>query len=505
MNLSELLAYQSRKYPLQEGLITPTTRVTYKEWNSKVNQFAHALRRLGIQRADKVMIHMPNTIEFVISYFAVHRIGAIAVPVNARLINSELSYIFNHSDTTFFLTHELLFEQVADLVHEKIGTFIKTGSATDDWLSFEELMSYESGVDIVNTVEEDAEASILYTSGTTGKPKGVVFTHRNILTVARMMAVEMEMKPGSRMLHMMPLSHSAPLHLFMAAGTYVGAAHILAPSFSPELLLELASSERSTHFFGAPVAYLLTAKHPKVTETDLSWMKYWVYGGAPLSRSEVQFIQEQLDTEQLYCVYGLTEAGPNGSLLLPLDHDEKAGSIGQRAALNCEMKVVDEQGNETGIDEVGEIILRGEGTMKGYYKDEVKTKEALKGGWLYTGDLAQRDQDGFYWVVDRKKDIIISGGSNVYPREIEDALLRHPHVQDAAVIGVPHPDWGETVKAFIVHDGTMHQLAEDCKEYLRHEIADYKIPKIYEGISELPRNATGKLMKNQLRDQIHNR
>ncbi|MCA1011198.1 class I adenylate-forming enzyme family protein [Halobacillus halophilus] len=505
MNLSELLAYQSRKYPQKEGLITPDARLDYKEWNFKVNQFAHALQRLGIHPADKVMIHMPNTIEFAISYFAVHRIGAIAVPVNARLIANELSYIFDHSDTTFFLTHELLFEQVAKLAHEKKGTFIKTGSATDYWLSFEELMSQESGKEILNTVEEDTEASILYTSGTTGEPKGVVFTHRNILTVARMMAVEMEMKPDSRILHMMPLSHSAPLHLFMAAGIYVGATHILAPSFSPELLLKLASSERSTHFFGAPVAYLLTAKHPKVTETDLSWMKCWVYGGAPLSRREVQFIQEQLDTEQLYCVYGLTEAGPNGALLLPLEHDDKAGSIGQRAALNCEMKVVDDQGNEAGIDEVGEIILRGEGTMRGYYKDEGKTKEVLKDGWLYTGDMALRDQDGFYWVIDRKKDIIISGGSNVYPREIEEALIRHPHVQDAAVVGVPHPDWGETVKAFIVQDGTINRLAEDCREYLRQDLADYKIPKLYEEVRELPRNATGKLMKNQLRDQIHTR
>ncbi|KHE66900.1 class I adenylate-forming enzyme family protein, partial [Halobacillus sp. BBL2006] len=445
MNLSELLAYQSRKYPSKEGLITIDERLTYKEWNQAVNQFAKALQRLGVQPNDKFVIHMPNTIEFVISYFAVQRVGAVAVPINARLMAEEVSYIIDHSDAKGFLTDDRLFNQVSSLPKNNNGIFIKTNESAEGWLSFDELLESEDRSEVKCEVKDEDEAAILYTSGTTGRPKGVVFTHKNIMTVASMMAVEMEMKPTSRMLHMMPLSHSAPLHLFLIGGTYVGATHVLSPSFTPDRLLELVSKERTTHFFGAPVAYLMTAKHPKVTETDLSWMKYWVYGGAPLSQTEVHFVEEQLDTDHLCCVYGLTEAGPNGTLLMPQEHSSKAGSIGQRAALNCEIRLVDEQGQDVGTNEVGEIILKGEGNMKGYYKDKTRTEEAFQDGWLFTGDLAMKDQDGFYWVVDRKKDMIISGGVNIYPREVESILLEHPHITDIALVGVPHAYWGETV------------------------------------------------------------
>ncbi|MGP4061311.1 class I adenylate-forming enzyme family protein [Halobacillus sp. H74] len=501
MNLSELLAYQSRKYPEKEGIVTLEERLTYREWNDKVNQFARALSRLGVQDGEKVIIHMPNTKEFVISYFAVHRLGAIAVPVNARLVANEVSYIYDHSDATVFLTHELLFDQVSQLADEKYGTFVKTGAPKQPWHSFSEIMEKEVATELVNDAHEDEEASILYTSGTTGDPKGVVFTHKNILTVSSMMAVELEMKPSSRMLHIMPLSHSAPLHLFLAGGTFVGATHILASTFTPDLMLDLVAKERVSHFFGAPVAYLMAAKHPKVTDTDLSWVKYWTYGGAPLSKTEVEFVREQFNTDSLCCLYGLTEAGPSGTLLLPKEHDEKAGSVGKRAALHCEFRVIDEQGNEVVAGRTGEIALKGEGIMKSYYKDEKKTEDTFMGDWLLTGDMGMVDEDGYLWVIDRKKDTVISGGVNVYPREIETALLQHPHIEDAAVIGVPHPDWGETVKAFVIQNGQISDIEKECRSYLETQLADYKIPKLYEELEELPRNVTGKLLKHHLRKQ----
>ncbi|WLR49296.1 long-chain-fatty-acid--CoA ligase [Halobacillus litoralis] len=501
MNLSELLAYQSRKYPGKEGIVTPEERLTYQEWNSQVNQLARGLMRLGIQAGDKVIIHMPNTKEFVISYFAIHRLGAIVVPINARLVLNEITYIYDHSDAVALLTHDLLIDQVKGLADERVGTFIKTGDVDGAWHSFSDILSKEEPLEMINDAHEDEEASILYTSGTTGQPKGVVFTHKNILTVSSMMAVELEMKPSSRMLHMMPFSHSAPLHLFLAGGTFVGATHIIAPTFTPDLLLELASTERASHFFGAPVAYLMTAKHPKVKETDLSWVKYWTYGGAPLSKKEVQFVREQFETDSLCCLYGLTEAGPSGTLLLPQEHDEKAGSVGKRAALHCEVCLVDENGQEVGSGKVGEIALKGEGIMKGYYKDEEKTAATFRDGWLLTGDMGEKDEDGYLWVIDRKKDMIISGGVNIYPREVEELLLQHPHIEDVAVVGVPHPDWGETVKAHIVQTGQMKEVENECRRFLQEHLADYKIPKLYEEMEELPRNATGKLLKHRLREQ----
>jgi acyl-CoA synthetase (AMP-forming)/AMP-acid ligase II len=502
MNLPDLLAHQARKFPKKEAIVTQSDRISYMEWHITVNKLADSLQKLGIQKGDKVVLHMPNTKEFMYTYFAVQRLGALIVPINAKLVQNEVSYILQHSDAKMFVTHEMLFEGVRNLEKSDNLTLVKTGNAIDHWLSLEDLMAAGNSDEIACDLTEDDEASILYTSGTTGDPKGVVFTYRSILTVAGMICIEMEMKPESRVLHMMPLSHSAPLHLFMGAGIYVGAAHVLTPTFTPDLLLETVEKEKITHFFGAPIAYLASGKHPKIAEFDLSSMEYWVYGGASLSTQEVEFVKKQFSTEKLMCVYGLTEAGPSGSLLAFDEHDAKAGSIGRRGALHCEIRIVDEKGHDVAQGEVGEIILRGEGNMKRYYKDPEKTSETLRGDWLYTGDMAKQDEDGFYWIVDRKKDIIISGGVNIYPKEVEDQLLAHPQITDAAVVGVPNPDWGETVKAFVVTEGELENLTETLQDYLQDKLASYKIPKLYEELEALPRNATGKLLKNQLREQM---
>ncbi|WP_371069399.1 class I adenylate-forming enzyme family protein [Sediminibacillus sp. JSM 1682029] len=501
MNIPDLLAIQSRKYPEHEAIVTPDERLTYRQWNRTVNQLCSSLLELGVVKGDKVVLHMPNTKEFLICYFAVQRLGGIIVPINPKLVEQEAAYILEHSDARMFLTHEAVFPAVSNLPDKVEGMFAKTGRHSDQWLSIDELILEGASGEISCQLTEEDEAALLYTSGTTGAPKGVLYTYRNILSVAVMICIEMTMKPESRILHMMPLSHSAPLHLFMVAGTYVGGVHVLVPNFSPELLLETVSKEKTTHFFGAPIAYLASAKHPGIEEYDLSSMEYWVYGGAPLSGPEVTFIQEKFSTKKLMCVYGLTEAGPNGTLLGFDDHPHKAGSIGHRAALNCEIKLVDEHGREVEQGQVGEIILKGEGNMKGYYKEPEKTAETLKDGWLYTGDMAKRDEDGYYWVVDRKKDIIISGGVNIFPKEVEQMLLSHPAVADVAVVGVPHPDWGETVKAYVVVVLEVEDLTAECRQFLDGKLADYKIPRLYEELKALPRNATGKLLKGQLRSQ----
>lgn len=502
MNLPNLLAHHARKFPDKEAIVTPTERLTYKEWDRCVNKLAHSLRELGISRGDKVVLHMPNTKEFLITYFAVQRLGALIVPINARFVAHEIDYILENCEARMFITHNLVFNQVAGLGKKAGVTFVKTGESETGWYSWDGLLEKGSEEEIFCPLHEDDEASILYTSGTTGKPKGVVFTYRNILDVASMICIEMDVKPDSRILHMMPLSHSAPLHLFMGAGIYTGATHVAVPTFSPELLLETIERERITHFFGAPIAYLSSARHPNIHTYDLSSMVTWVYGGAPLAPKEVEFLKTVFTTGKLVGVYGLTEAGPNGTLLEHEEHDEKAGSIGRRAALHCEIRIVDENGNDVKPGEVGEIILRSEGNMKGYYNDPVKTQETLKDGWIYTGDLARQDEDGYFWVVDRKKAVIISGGVNVYPKEIEDLLIEHPKIADVAVIGVPHPDWGETVKAFVVLKEDMVDVEQECKAFLQGKLADYKIPKLYEVVVALPRNATGKILKNQLRQQV---
>src|SRR5690625_2537779 len=227
-------------------------------------------------------------------------------------------------------------------------------------------------------------------------------------------------------------------------------------------------------------------------------MKWWVYGGASLSKEEVTAIQTAFNSNHFVCVYGLTEAGPSGSLLLKEEHDKKQGSVGKRAPLHTELRIIDESGNDVLPNEVGEIVLRGEGNMIGYYNNEEATNETFIGDWLKTGDLAKRDEDGFIWVVDRKDDLIISGGVNIYPKEIEDTMIRYPGVQEAAVFGVPDEEWGEIVKA--VFSASEKVELDNLRTFLQDHLSTQKTPRLFEQVEALPRNAAGKVLKQELRE-----
>ncbi|GAB0169034.1 long-chain-fatty-acid--CoA ligase [Lysinibacillus sp. CTST325] len=497
MNSSNLLARNARKYPMSEAVVCQGRRVTYRDLDEQVTRLSHALLEQGVRQGDKVIIFMPNVVEFVVSYFAIQRIGAIVVPVNAKFTLQEVEYVAQHADAKAILVHEAIFAAVENIM--VIPLKIKTGQEQAGWLNYETLIQHASSQTIDCQLNEDDVSTILYTSGTTGKPKGVLFSYRNILTVAQMIAVEMEVKPESRILLMMPLTHSAPLHLFLMAGVLVGSTNVLTPTFTPDLFIDSMEQERTTHFFGAPVAYLLTAQLPRLQTADLSSMKWWAYGGAPLSQNEIRSIQKAFRTDNVTCVYGLTEAGPNGSIMFGEEHATKAGSVGRRAPLGAELRIINDNGEDVSVGEVGEIVLSGEGNMLGYYKDDVATKAAFIDGWLKTGDLARLDEDGFIWIVDRKKDVILSGGVNIYPKEIEDSMLSYKGIFEVAVIGVPHPEWGETVKA--VYAAKMEIDEDELKAYLEEHLAKYKIPRIFERVEALPRNASGKILKQSLKGQ----
>ncbi|MFJ7954001.1 class I adenylate-forming enzyme family protein [Lysinibacillus sp. NPDC096418] len=497
MNSSNLLARNARKYPMNEAIICHGRRVSYSQLDEQVTRFSHALLKQGIEPGDKVVIFMPNVLEFVVSYFSIQRIGAIVVPVNAKFTLSEVLFVTQHAGAKAIIAHEAIFSSVESILTVPIK--IKTGQVQDGWLSYDALIQEACSETIDCQLNEDDASTILYTSGTTGKPKGVLFIYRNILAVAQMIAIEMEVKPESRILLMMPLTHSAPLHLFFMAGMLVGSTNVLTPTFTPDLFIDMIEQEKTTHFFGAPVAYLLTAQMPRLQTADLTSMKWWVYGGAPLSQKEVRFIQNALQTDNLTCVYGLTEAGPSGAILFGQEHTQKAGSIGNRAPFGTELRIVNENGGDVLVGEIGEIVLYGEGNMMGYYKDEEATKVAFIDGWIRTGDLARFDEDGYIWIVDRKKDVIISGGVNIYPKEIEDCLLSYEGVFEVAVIGVPHPQWGETVKA--VYASKVDVNEEVLVAYLGEHLAKHKIPRIFECVEALPRNAAGKILKQSLKGQ----
>lgn len=508
MNLSKILQINGNKYPDREALVLGEQRLTYRQWNEQADHLAQHLQQRGIQRGDKVVLMMPNVPDFAILYFAVLRAGGVVVPINVQFSRDEVAYILEDCQAKGLVVHEGVFPAVAELAKMQSSRFyVKTGPPEGRW---ESLGDWKSSLtrgqadtfDPMTLTEED-EVDILYTSGTTGRPKGVRFSHGNLLTVGTMTAIEFEVNLESRILHMMPLSHSAPLHLMFISAVIVGASHVFYPSFAPDLFLRLVEQERVTHFFGAPVAYLLSMQEPAFHRTDLSSVKYWLYGGAPLSKTQADAIAEGFGKDKLVCVYGLTEAGPSGTLMHHRDHHEKSGSIGRRGALFTEVEIVDEEGQPCPVGQIGEIRLRGEGMMQGYLNRSKEMAQTLKNGWVYSGDLAFRDEDGFFWIVDRKKDVIITGGINVYPKEVEDALGSHPAVEEVAVVGLPHQTWGETVTAFVVPKPGKSPLDEEAwlKEircFLKGKIAEYKIPRRVKVLTELPRNTSGKILKHQL-------
>lgn len=495
MTIPGYVTRNARKYPDHEAVVEPDARHTWAQLDRRVNQLANYLHdEHGIEPGHRVALFLPNNFAFVVSYFAVQRLGAVVVPINVRLATPEVNYIVDNSDSELVITCALTDAAIKPLYDDGLSVL---------WLDdIDTLLSGLDSDDFGHPLDNDDPCVLLYTSGTTGRPKGVLFNHNAIRDVGTMFALEMSFTPQSRLLSLMPFTHSAPLNLSLVGGTLVGSTHVIAPTFTPDLLLDLVEKERTTHFFGAPVAYMLTAQHPTIAERDLSSMTHWIYGGGPLAGEHANLARKAFRSDNFYCVYGLTEAGPTGCVLLPHEHASKAGSIGKRAAFNTEVRLVDEQNQPVPSGEAGELQLTGEGLMLGYWQNPDATDDVLTAdGWLKTGDIAIQDEDGYYWVKDRRKDLIISGGVNVYPREIEDALATHPAVLESAVVGVPHPDWGETVKAFVVLNRTLTDAEAILKQHLKPLLADYKVPRHFEIRDELPHNANGKVLKHVLRQE----
>jgi len=495
-NLWNLLERNARNFPDALAVRYPTERrnLNWFELRDEALKLATQLTSLGLSKEERIGILFHNCPEFIVAFYAVAYLGAVVVPINGRLTVPEINYILEDSGA-----RALLFSadkrEIAELAVQGTNVTVLLSNA-----EFSKDILEQSTRDhrVSGYAEASEMAEILYTSGTTGRPKGVMLSHYSVIAVAQMMAYEAQIYSGDNALILMPLTHSAPLNLFMVGACWAGASVTLG-EFTPQTLLELAVSERTTHFFGAPVAYQFMLKVPNLNDYDLTAMKCWIYGGAPVGREQILAWQKAIPGAFM-SVYGLTEAGPNGMALRPMEHERKAGSIGNRGAINSEVKLMDEAGSEVGNGEVGEIALKVPSLMLGYYNNPTATEQAIQDGWLLTGDIAKKDEDGYIWFMDRKKDMIISGGVNIYPKEIEDLLLTHPSITDVAVIGLPHADWGETVCAVIVvSPGSNSINATVLKDFCSGKLADYKIPKLVKVVPALPRNSTGKVQKSVLR------
>ncbi len=489
--LLDLLERSARNFPEDTAIRSPRQEasLTWRELRRLALAGAGALAAQGVRPGDRVGMLLGNTIEFGPAFFAILYAGAVAVPVHARLTAGEARGILAHAEAAAVVCSP----ETAGLAGE--GRRILTP---------EELRRGPAPAAALAVTSLD-DAEVLYTSGTTGDPKGVVMTHAAVVETAAMAAYEFGMRPRERVAVLMPLTHSAPLNLFFLGSVYSGSPVVL-DAFNPRdpaAMLAALAAEGAQYLFAAPVAYLLGLKADP-SQYDLSAMKTWIYGGAPMSAQQVRAVRQAYGGRWM-SVYGLTESGPNGMALGDEDHERKAGSIGWHPTVNTEVRLLGDAGEDVAPDVPGELVMRTPSAMRGYLKNPEATAAVLRDGWIHTGDMAVRDQDGYYWMLDRKKDLILSGGYNVYPREVEEAILTHPAVADVAVVATPHPEWGETVTAVVVLKEGGSLTLEELRGHLRPMLASQKHPRRLEIGETLPRNATGKLLRHELRDRLAQR
>jgi len=504
MHLAGLVSRNKRTVPDKEAIIYQDKRYTWSEVDDRVNTVANALIKAGVKQGDKVAMWMFNSDLFVIAFYGIVRVGAVAVPANFRLAPPEAEYIFDNCDAGTLIFDDVFEPAVREMKGRlsKVKHFMSAGPGRfDGFQPLEEVMASGDFSDPGIEVDEYTESEIIYTSGTTGRPKGAVLVHHNQMVLTTTVCSLYSLNPDDRILHVAPLFHSAELNLYLNPGTYLGCTHVIMKEFVPSQVLAMIQKEKITQFFGAPIMYLTMMNVPNFDDYDLSSVRFYGYGAAPMAAESVKQMITKFKSTNFFCLCGLTEGGPGGIALRPNDQVRKAGA-GGKYIVNMETRLVDTNDNtitEPGI--VGELVIKGDTTMKEYYKNPEATADTIRDGWVHSGDLGVLDDEGYITLVDRIKDMIITGGENVYSKEVEDAVYEHPKISSAVVIGVPHLAWGETVMAVVTLRPEQKLTLEELREFLKTRLADYKTPRLLDVVEALPVNVSGKVMKYRLRDQ----
>ena len=497
MNLAQMMNLNARKYPEKTSLRYNGNSLTYGALREASERAAGLLQGWGIKKGDKVAIMSQNTPDFVIAFFGIIKAGGVAVPVNHKLMAPEVEYILEHSEAKI-----IFFDGALESVMFKLTNPIRKvcmDSAVAGYDLFADLLKTPTTFTEV-AISDDDYAEILYTSGTTGKPKGCLHTHRSVIMAGITGALAVKIGEQDITLMAMPIWHSSPLNNWFMGTQYVGGTVVLIREYHPLHFLQAIQSERCTVYFGAPISYILPIQMiPQYGDFDLSSMRSWIYGGGPMAEDTARMVMAKYRSDNFYQVYGMTESGPTGTVLMPYEQVAKAGSIGSKALPGADLVVMKSDGTPATKGEVGEIWLQADSMMKGYFKNPEATQEAFHGDWYKTGDMARIDDDGYLYIVDRTKDMIVTGGENVYSKEVEDVLVSCPEIMEAAVIGIPNAEWGETVAAVVVPAKDKVIDSDFIKGYLADKLAKYKIPRVFHIVETLPHTPTGKVMKYQLR------
>jgi long-chain acyl-CoA synthetase len=489
-NLASVLVDTAKQSGDRTAIKLDDVEVTYEQVDQGSAAVAGLLKSKGVGAGDRVGIMLPNVPYFALVYYGALRIGATVVPMNVLLKGREVTFYLEDPEAKVLFAWGD-FEEAAKTGADEAGTeliLVKPGE-------FEKLLAEQDPYTEVEDRQDDDTAVILYTSGTTGKPKGAELTHDNLLQNTKVIQNLADTSDDDVVLGALPLFHSfgqtCGLNGTMAAGGMLS----MIPRFDPGKALEIIQRDKVTIFQGVPTMYTAMLNHPEKENYDLSCLRLCISGGSAMPVEIMKGFEEAFGCKVLEG-YGLSETSPVASFNHP-DRERKPGTIGTPVE-GVEFKLVDEEGKEVEQGEVGEIIIRGHNVMKGYWNREDATKESIKDGWFYTGDMGTVDEDGYYSIVDRKKEMIIRGGYNVYPREIEEVLYEHPAIQEVAVIGVKDDNMGEEVAAAIVLKDGEDVSEDDIKEYVKKEVANYKYPRKIWFTDDLPKTATGKILKREI-------
>jgi long-chain acyl-CoA synthetase len=467
---------------------------TYKEFQVAVKRTAALLAENGIGKGDVVSLLLPNSVEYVIAYFACWQIGALAGPINSLLKAQEIAYVISNSEAkAWMVSSEFLpvVEALRDELSHQLRVVIPFDNEAETTYGMDETLAPE--LDLA----PDDEAIIIYTSGTTGKPKGCLLTHCNVIANARQISSWLSFTETDRLLTIMPLFHMNAVSVTTMSALYAGGSTVVSPKFSASRFWQIISDYRITSFGSvATMLSMLLSTHPDGVPAGLNTeqLRFAMCGSAPVPAEILKRFEETFNCLVIEG-YGLSESTCR-STFNPPDTRRRPGSCG--VPIGNEMRVVDEEDRDVPTGELGEIVLRGENILKGYYKNEAANETAFRNGWFHTGDIGYRDADGYYFIVDRKSDMIIRGGENIYPREIDEVLYQHPDIAAAAVVGIPDKLYGEEVGAVVVLKNGATSSEQEVIEFCKARLADYKCPKVVRFVEDIPKGPTGKLLKREL-------
>ena len=511
MNIGTLLTKSARTFPNQLAIAYGDHEWTYAQFNARTNQLANALRNLGVAQGHHVAVLMYNYPQMLEAMFACFKMGCAAVPINFRLHPNEFSFIIDHSEAETVITSPEFTEPLRSL-HDRLPRVrhtITTSGADRECLDYESVLrdGHEEFKDA--EVNPDDVAWLFYTSGTTGRPKGAMLTHRNLMAMSQ--DFHISICPGfgrnEVVMHAAPLSHGSGLYAIPNVGK--AAMHVMpaAKSFDPQMILQTVEKYRVTNMFIAPTMVKILIDSPAIDQYDHSSLKAMIYGGGPMLVEDLTKAIEKLGP-CLVQLYGQGESPMTISYLPHPDHvlngtEKQMKHLASAGITHTDLEIAIFDGEDRPLPsgEIGEIVTRSDVVMKGYWRDSDATAKTLRNGWLHTGDVGYMDEDGYVFLLDRSKDMIISGGENIYPREIEEVLIQHGAVREVAVIGVPDPKWGEAIKAVVAIQPAANVSEEELIDFCKQHIASFKKPKSVDFIDELPKNNYGKIVKRQLRDK----